>query len=208
MLKNQTTPRKNKISKKGYNLIRQLIENTNGLELADSGLKRGELLFDLDQFDEESSGDEKSTKIDHVNQIEEEITAKKAAQTGNLARLKFLIENEHIDPNQPDEQNTYLLHWAAINNRLEVVKYLVDEKGVRIDQIGGELEATPLHWAASAGHSRVISFLVKRGADVLSINNHGFTPLAVATANGNINAVAFFLAHGINVNENNFVPLY
>lgn len=38
------------------------------------------------------------------------------------------------------------MHWAAINNRLEIMKYYI-LKGVAFDEPGGELQATPLHWA-------------------------------------------------------------
>lgn len=51
-----------------------------------------------------------------------------------------------IDVNQPDIDNVTILHWAAINNRKKIVKYLI-AKGAVIDAVGGELNATPLHWA-------------------------------------------------------------
>uniref|UniRef100_A0A1B6EA99 Uncharacterized protein n=1 Tax=Clastoptera arizonana TaxID=38151 RepID=A0A1B6EA99_9HEMI len=55
----------------------------------------------------------------------------KATQYGSLERVKQLVE-EGCDVNQPDNETVTLLHWAAINNRLEpnvVVSqfhYLVD----------------------------------------------------------------------------------
>lgn len=50
------------------------------------------------------------------------------------------------DVNQADSETVTLLHWAAINNRRELIKYLVS-KGAIVDAIGGELQSTPLHWA-------------------------------------------------------------
>lgn len=50
------------------------------------------------------------------------------------------------DVNQPDSETVTLLHWAAINNRKDIVKYLI-AKGAVVDAIGGELASTPLHWA-------------------------------------------------------------
>lgn len=40
---------------------------------------------------------------------------------GILERCKELVEAGH-DVRQPDKENVTLLHWAAINNRLELVK--------------------------------------------------------------------------------------
>lgn len=48
--------------------------------------------------------------------------------------------------NAIDDETVTLLHWAAINNRLEIIKYLLD-KGAFVDAVGGELQSTPLHWA-------------------------------------------------------------
>lgn len=40
---------------------------------------------------------------------------------GALDRCKELLEAGY-DVRQPDKENVTLLHWAAINNRLELVK--------------------------------------------------------------------------------------
>lgn len=40
---------------------------------------------------------------------------------GILERCKELVEAGY-DVRQPDKENVTLLHWAAINNRLELVK--------------------------------------------------------------------------------------
>ena len=45
----------------------------------------------------------------------------KATQYGVYERCVELIENGY-DVNQPDRENVTLLHWAAINNRTELVK--------------------------------------------------------------------------------------
>lgn len=45
----------------------------------------------------------------------------RATQFGVLERCIELVEAGH-DVNQLDAENVSLLHWAAINNRLEVVK--------------------------------------------------------------------------------------
>lgn len=75
-----------------------------------------------------------------------------AAQTGDLTALYALLSPE--PPNtvtatvhDRDPQNITALHWAAINNQVLSCKFLL-EQGAEVDARGGELNATPLHWAA------------------------------------------------------------
>ncbi|CAB0035007.1 unnamed protein product [Trichogramma brassicae] len=70
-----------------------------------------------------------------------------ATQYGALERVQELVEAGY-DVNEPDAETVTLLHWAAINNRKEIVKYFI-AKGAKVDAIGGELASTPLHWATS-----------------------------------------------------------
>lgn len=44
-----------------------------------------------------------------------------ASQYGYLDRVKQLVEEEGVDVRKPDAENVTLLHWAAINNRQELV---------------------------------------------------------------------------------------
>jgi len=65
-----------------------------------------------------------------------------------LTQLFVLVElvEAGYDVNQADAETVTLLHWAAINNRRDIINYLVS-KGSVVDVVGGELQATPLHWA-------------------------------------------------------------
>ena len=45
----------------------------------------------------------------------------RATQYGVYERCVELIEGGY-DVNQPDQENVSLLHWAAINNRIDIVK--------------------------------------------------------------------------------------
>ena len=45
----------------------------------------------------------------------------RAVQYGAYERVRELVEGGH-DVNQPDRENVSMLHWAAINNRAEIVK--------------------------------------------------------------------------------------
>lgn len=66
--------------------------------------------------------------------------------------------------NERDSETVTLLHWAAINNRKEIMLFLI-EKGAEVDAVGGELNATPLHWATRQGHLDAAVILMNAGAD-------------------------------------------
>jgi hypothetical protein len=122
----------------------------------------------------------------------------KATQYGVLERVKELIENEKHDVNQPDAENVYLLHWAAINNRLEIAKYFLSI-GAAIDPIGGELMTSPLNWAARSGHVHMVVLLLQNGANPCLYDVEGFSTIHVATMFAHSNVVAYLLAKGLDV---------
>lgn len=95
----------------------------------------------------------------------------KATQYGAIDRCKELIEGGY-DVNQRDEEDVTLLHWAAINNRIEVMKYFIS-KNADVNAIGGDLKGTPMHWAARQGHIRIVVLLLAHGADPGIIDGEG-----------------------------------
>jgi palmitoyltransferase len=74
------------------------------------------------------------------------MTIVQAVQYNEIERVKQLIESGEINVNTPDEEACYLLHWASINNHVEIARYLI-AKGAIVDVKGGDLQSTPLHWA-------------------------------------------------------------
>lgn len=70
-----------------------------------------------------------------------------AAQRGDVATLKRLIESGEATALDKDPDNITPLHWASINGQMAACRYLLDQ-GAEVDAVGGDLEATPLQWAA------------------------------------------------------------
>jgi hypothetical protein len=78
-----------------------------------------------------------------------------AAQTGDLTTLAALLaapqegapDAPTAQANDLDSAGISALHWAAINNHVLACKMLL-EAGAEVDKVGGDLSATPLHWAA------------------------------------------------------------
>ncbi|XP_062560305.1 palmitoyltransferase Hip14 isoform X2 [Armigeres subalbatus] len=120
----------------------------------------------------------------------------KATQYGAIGRVKELIE-AGWDVNQPDSETVTLLHWAAINNRKDIIKYFLD-KGAIVDAVGGELNATPLHWATRQGHLGAVVLLLAAGADPSLRDAEGCSCIHLAAQFGHTALVAYFIARGVN----------
>nr|XP_021401718.1 palmitoyltransferase ZDHHC13 isoform X3 [Lonchura striata domestica] len=121
----------------------------------------------------------------------------KATQYGMLERCKELVEAGY-DVRQPDKENVTLLHWAAINNRQELVKYYIS-KGAVVDQLGGDLNSTPLHWAIRQGHLPMVMLLLKCGADPSLIDGEGFSSIHLAVLFQHMPIIAYLIAKGQNI---------
>ncbi|NWY65595.1 ZDH13 Palmitoyltransferase, partial [Erithacus rubecula] len=126
----------------------------------------------------------------------------KATQYGMLERCKELIEAGY-DVRQPDKENVTLLHWAAINNRQELVKYYIS-KGAVVDQLGGELNSTPLHWAIRQGHLPMVMLLLNCGADPSLIDGEGFSSIHLAVLFQHMPIIAYLIAKGQNIDTTDF----
>uniref|UniRef100_A0AAX7TYR8 Palmitoyltransferase n=1 Tax=Astatotilapia calliptera TaxID=8154 RepID=A0AAX7TYR8_ASTCA len=118
----------------------------------------------------------------------------KASQFGILERCKELVEAGY-DVRQPDKENVTLLHWAAINNRLELVKYYIS-KGAIVDQLGGDLNSTPLHWAIRQGHLPMVIQLMRYGADPSVADGEGYRALHLAILFQHMAIAAYLIAKG------------
>ncbi|XP_065611473.1 palmitoyltransferase ZDHHC13 [Cyrtonyx montezumae] len=119
-----------------------------------------------------------------------------------LERCKQLVEAGY-DVRQPDEENVTLLHWAAINNRQELVKYYIS-KGAVVDQLGGDLNSTPLHWAIRQGHLPMVILLLKCGADPSLIDGEGFSSIHLAVLFQHMPIVAYLISKGQNIDTADF----
>lgn len=138
-----------------------------------------------------------------------ELNAIKATQYGILERLQELVDSKQTDPHKPDSENVYLLHWAAINNRLEIAKYLIS-LNCAIDVIGGELESTPLNWASRSGHIQMVVYLLKNGANPLTYDVEGFSTIHLSTMFGHSIVTSYLLAKGLDPDmkdKNGVTPL-
>lgn len=107
---------------------------------------------------------------DQLNKFIDSISS--AVQYGYNDRVIELIDADPQLAITPVNDNITLLHWAAINNRIEIAKYLIN-KGAKVDAIGGALNSTPLHWAVRDGKLEMIVFLLSYGAQPSLLDGQG-----------------------------------
>ncbi len=90
------------------------------------------------------------------------------------------------------------LHWAAINNDVELTKLLIQARAnVNVTtRLGGY---TPLLLAAKDGHVATVNELIRAGADPNRATTNGTTPLMLAAASGKTESVAALLERGAQI---------
>ncbi|KAG5179052.1 zinc finger, DHHC-type containing 17, isoform CRA_d [Tribonema minus] len=123
-----------------------------------------------------------------------------AARYGSLDKLRCLMEEApvaaRIAPNQKDREDITMLHWAAINNRLLVVRYLLSH-GADPRLPGGVLKETALQWAARQGHLEVVMELLRVGTDPEHPNVYGQNALHLACQLERVAVAMVLLASGV-----------
>ncbi|KAL6450958.1 AKR1 Palmitoyltransferase AKR1 [Candida maltosa Xu316] len=114
-------------------------------------------------------------------------------QEGNLTIVKELISSKSVSANDTFSDGITGLHWACINNRLFLVKYLI-ENGADPNSLGGELMATPLHWACRNGLVYIVDYLITNSdADPNIRDAQNYNALHLAVHSSNIMLVTYLL---------------
>jgi ankyrin repeat protein len=99
---------------------------------------------------------------------------------------------------RPPEPKAVPLYHAAMFGFCDLAEHLIAEHPEHVNARGGS-EETPLHVAASAGHSDILSLLIEHGTDVNSLNKGGSTPLHRASLMGKLEAGQFLLNRGADI---------
>ena len=121
-----------------------------------------------------------------------------AAETGNLERIKELLENG-ADVNRQGILGDTPLHGAAMNGHADAIRMLIGS-GTAIDlpNIAG---MTALHCAAMNGRTGAIRMLIELGAHVNQQDNRGWPALYWAAQDGHADAVSALIEAGADINE-------
>ncbi|KAJ3353286.1 Palmitoyltransferase Hip14 [Entophlyctis luteolus] len=126
----------------------------------------------------------------------EDLNIFQAAQHGFTPRVLHLLDSGAFHVNDVDAEGCSALHWAAINNRVQIVDILL-ARGADVDIIGGELQSTPLQWAARAGQIQTAALLIQSGADPTRFDKQGYNAMHLASHAGHAFMLLFLAAKGV-----------
>ena len=84
-----------------------------------------------------------------------------AAWAGSLDVVKLLVEDYGADPHHCSDGGT-VAHWACAGGNLSVCHYLADSCGLDFSAPNVSHGMTPMDWASSEGHHKVVEWLSKR----------------------------------------------
>ena len=105
-----------------------------------------------------------------------------------------------LDVNLTDSDDYTPLHLAAANDQMETANTLLRLGGRKsLTMVAGN-KGPPLHQAAVAGHTRMISLLLDEGCPIDVKDGDGLTALHVATLSGKVNSIEKLVKRGLDVN--------
>ncbi|XP_076869833.1 protein phosphatase 1 regulatory inhibitor subunit 16B [Brachyhypopomus gauderio] len=96
-----------------------------------------------------------------------------ASARNDLEEVRYLLKN-NINPDLCNEDGLTAMHQCCIDNYEEMVQLLL-VRGASVNAQDNELW-TPLHAAATCGHTGLVKILIQHGADLLAVNSDGNMP--------------------------------
>ena len=119
-----------------------------------------------------------------------------AAQTGSVARLHELLDQNREFANLPDDAGCTPLHYAAYFGHLDAARYLI-EIGAEIASVSMDpLRNQPLHAASTSGYAEIVRLLLDGGADPKAEQSGQWTALHAAAERGHRAVVELLLERG------------
>ena len=128
-----------------------------------------------------------------------------ASQRGDLPLIRACIEAGNVPTDARDRDGFTPLHYACWHNQEDAALVLLyyhadlasrdngrDLRGADVHLLHAQ-RSTPLHVAAHAGHTSLVSTLLLHGADPAATDAEGNTPLHRACAAGRGDVVRFLL---------------
>jgi len=102
----------------------------------------------------------------------------------------------------PEEPEAVPLYYAARLGLYDLAEYLIAGHPEHANALGGYAR-TPMHAAASGGHTKILSLLIEHGVDVECRDHGGNTALHLTSRNAELEAGQFLLDCGADINARN-----
>lgn len=99
-----------------------------------------------------------------------------AASAGDLERIRSALRLGANVVNAHDPDGKTALHAASWSGHQHVVKFLIEEAGACVNEVGGPFRWSALHFAATKGHLAIVRYLVSKGGDMMLKDSRGNTP--------------------------------
>jgi uncharacterized protein len=115
-----------------------------------------------------------------------------AVKFDDVKAVKSLID-KGMSPNQKDPRGMPILMVAIQENSAKTVDYLINAKGIDLNQ-PNVTDETPLMFAALYGQLAEVKILVDQKQ--VPVNRPGWTPLHYACTNGHVEIATFLLDKG------------
>ena len=142
-----------------------------------------------------------------------------ASQQGHLDVVKYLVDEQQMEPLREDEHGNTALHKACAGGCQTVVEFLTSElmQYTPIPELLSDLKnkwnSTPLHSAVAHGHLGILQFFISdQKCDPNILGQHGRTPVHYAAECGRLHIVKYLTdKQGCNPSclaDNMYTPLH
>ena len=121
----------------------------------------------------------------------------RACGNGDLQVVKYLIE-KGIDVETKDNHGGTSLIKSVWHGKINVIKYLIEEKGANIE-VRDNRGNTALLYAVCRGYFDIIKYLIEEvGVNIEDRDDENNTPLIYSSLFGNIEITKFLIEKGAN----------
>ncbi|CAH1776296.1 unnamed protein product [Owenia fusiformis] len=118
-------------------------------------------------------------------------------KSGMLIPVQTLVETDGEEIlNSRDDKGHTPAHWAALGGQLQILKFILDNKGLINEPSDNELGQRPIHWACVNGHVSIVDLLLQKGVSIDEVDTKGCTPLIVASQYGKTVLAGYLMGKG------------